>query len=173
MWHCRAPTGTRGEQDHVKDYTGLTATTYCDFISQVTLHTCVCPLWNRAEPWRGLKRSTSQEIFLKAVSSLPSHLSHKQINLFKGASCLVIVHFTAEAAHLLYSFSTKLRKISLLTVLKDSITSNGSAWGNFSTHGNIELTNTNIWLCKVGCTNVWCSWVYYLLGPLRFLVEFC
>lgn len=40
------------------------------------LHTCVCPLWNRAEPCSGLKRSTSQEMFLKAVNSLPSHLQH-------------------------------------------------------------------------------------------------
>lgn len=40
------------------------------------LHTCVCPLWNRADPCSGLKRSTSQEMFLKAVNSLPSHLQH-------------------------------------------------------------------------------------------------
>lgn len=38
--------------------------------------------------------------------------------------------------HLLYSFSTKLRKMSLLTVLKDSMTSKGSAWGNLSARRN-------------------------------------
>lgn len=47
-------------------------------LTWICLHTCVCPLWNRAEPCSGLKRSTSQEMFLKAVSSLPSHLQHEE-----------------------------------------------------------------------------------------------
>ena len=108
------------------------------FSSSCSLHTCVCPLWNRAEPWSGLKRSTSHEMFLKAVSSLPSHLCHKWKKItfewFTFPHLRILWPSNANSAHLLYSLSTKLRKISLLTVLKDSITSKSSAWGNVSTH---------------------------------------
>lgn len=41
--------------------------------------TCVWPLWKRAEPWSGLKTSTSQEMLRRDVRSLPSHLSHSSV----------------------------------------------------------------------------------------------
>lgn len=56
-------------------------------LTWICLHTCVCPLWNRAEPCSGLKRSTSQEMLLKAVSSLPSHLQHKEHILHALKDC--------------------------------------------------------------------------------------
>lgn len=93
--------------------------------------TCVCPLWNRAEPCSGLKRSTSHEMFLRSVNCLPSHL---QQNTEIPLAHQVQVHITrndgmhsSTRIYLLYSLSTKLRKISLLTMLKDSMTSKGSA----------------------------------------------
>lgn len=93
--------------------------------------TCVCPLWNRAEPCNGLKRSTSHEMFLRSVNCLPSHLQH---NTEIPLAHQVQVHITRNDGmhsstwiYLLYSLSTKLRKISLLTVLKDSMISKGSA----------------------------------------------
>lgn len=60
--------------------------------------TCVCPLWNRAEPCSGLKRSTSQEMFLKAVSCLPSHLQHVQLKrnpVAKASSCVMRIYIHA------------------------------------------------------------------------------
>lgn len=101
-------------------------------LTWICLHTCVCPLWNRAEPCSGLKRSTSQEMFLKAVSSLPSHLQHEEhiLHAFKDCGTNIgNIDFYPILIYLLYSLRTKLRKMSLHTVLKDSMTSKGSAWG--------------------------------------------
>lgn len=50
-------------------------------------------------------------------------------------------NYPSTMIYLLYSFSTKLRKMSLLTVLKDSMTSKGSAWGNFSAWRRSQLEN--------------------------------
>lgn len=50
-------------------------------------------------------------------------------------------NYPSTLIYLLYSFSTKLRKMSLLTVLKDSMTSKGSAWGNFSAWRRSQLEN--------------------------------
>lgn len=36
--------------------------------------TWVWPLWNREDPWRGLRTSTLHEMFLRSLNPLPSHL---------------------------------------------------------------------------------------------------
>lgn len=104
-----------------------------------SLPTCVCPLWNNAEPCSGLKRSTSQEMFLRSVSCLPSHLQDRGVKIPRAWRVQTQTR-GATWSHLLYSFSTKLRKMSLLTVLKDSMNSKGSAWGNLSAWTNHDDT---------------------------------
>lgn len=128
-------------------------------------------------------------MFLKAVNSLPSHLQRAKSqnkNPVFGISykCHRVsweYTFTSPWTYLLYSLSTKLRKISLLTVLKDSMTSKGSAWGNLSTHGRHWLKtdwteikcigatelkyNKYKYTCDWACNNFWNS---YQFSPMQY-----
>lgn len=54
------------------------------FTSWMTSHlswpiTWVWPLWNREDPWRGLRTSTLHEMFLRSLNPLPSHLVMSRI----------------------------------------------------------------------------------------------